>query len=94
MDARNNTQEFVISRVFDAPRDLVWQAFTDPERMKQWWGPKGVTVVHSITCGAEHDCSIKHCGKRLAHEVIEMISLIIGHFCGAARVEDHAAGLW
>ena len=47
MDARNNTQEFVISRVFDAPRDLVWQAFTDPERMKQWWGPKGVTVVHS-----------------------------------------------
>ena len=47
MDARNNQQEFVISRVFDAPRDLVWQAFTDPERMKQWWGPKGVTVVHS-----------------------------------------------
>lgn len=47
MDARNNPQEFVISRVFDAPRDLVWQAFTDPEHMKQWWGPKGVTVVHS-----------------------------------------------
>ena len=40
-------QPFVISRVFDAPRDLVWKCFTDPEHMKQWWGPKGVTVVHS-----------------------------------------------
>jgi len=39
--------DFVISRVFDAPRELVWQCFTDPERMKQWWGPKGVTVIHS-----------------------------------------------
>ncbi len=35
---------FIISRTFDAPRDLVWKAFTDPERMKHWWGPKGFTV--------------------------------------------------
>jgi uncharacterized protein YndB with AHSA1/START domain len=39
--------DFVISRVFDAPRDLVWKAFTDPERMKEWWGPKGFTVITS-----------------------------------------------
>ncbi len=39
--------DFVISRVFDAPRDLVWKAFTDPDRMKQWWGPKGFTVIAS-----------------------------------------------
>lgn len=38
-------KDFVISRVFDAPRDLVWQAFTQPERMKEWWGPKGCKVV-------------------------------------------------
>ena len=37
--------DFVISRVFDAPRELVWKCFTDPEHMKSWWGPKGVTVV-------------------------------------------------
>lgn len=41
------TKEFVISRDLDAPRDLVWACFTDPERMKQWWGPKGVTVMAS-----------------------------------------------
>ncbi|MGH6768515.1 MAG: SRPBCC family protein [Xanthobacteraceae bacterium] len=39
--------DFVISRVFDAPRELVWRCFTEPERMKEWWGPKGFTVIHS-----------------------------------------------
>jgi uncharacterized protein YndB with AHSA1/START domain len=34
-------EPFVISRVFDAPRELVFKAFTEPERMKEWWGPKG-----------------------------------------------------
>ena len=37
-------RELVITRVFNAPRDGVWKAFTDPERMKHWWGPKGFTV--------------------------------------------------
>jgi uncharacterized protein YndB with AHSA1/START domain len=39
--------DFVISRVFDAPRELVWKCFTDPEHMQHWWGPKGVTVLKS-----------------------------------------------
>jgi len=30
----------VIERVFDAPRELVWKAWTEPELMKRWWGPK------------------------------------------------------
>jgi uncharacterized protein YndB with AHSA1/START domain len=38
---------FAISRVLDAPRDLVWKCFTDPERMKHWWGPKGFKVIAS-----------------------------------------------
>jgi uncharacterized protein YndB with AHSA1/START domain len=33
--------EFVITRVFDAPRQLVWKAWTDAEQLKHWWGPKG-----------------------------------------------------
>src|SRR5262245_57317775 len=35
--------DFVISRVFDAPRELVWKCLTEPARMKEWWGPKGST---------------------------------------------------
>ena len=41
------SKPFVISRVLDAPRELVWRAFTEPERMKEWWGPKGVKIVKS-----------------------------------------------
>jgi uncharacterized protein YndB with AHSA1/START domain len=37
---------FEISRVFDAPRDRVWKAWTEAERLKKWWGPKGFTVTH------------------------------------------------
>ncbi len=35
------TSEFSIERVFDAPRDLVWQAHSQVEHLAQWWGPKG-----------------------------------------------------
>jgi uncharacterized protein YndB with AHSA1/START domain len=38
------TKEFAISRVFDAPRDRVWKAWTEAERLKQWWGPAGFQV--------------------------------------------------
>ena len=37
-------QEPVITRVFDAPRELVWKAWTEPDRLMQWWGPKGFTA--------------------------------------------------
>jgi uncharacterized protein YndB with AHSA1/START domain len=39
--------EFILTRVLTAPRELVWKCFTDPELMKQWWGPKGFTVIAS-----------------------------------------------
>jgi uncharacterized protein YndB with AHSA1/START domain len=45
--AASNATEFVISRVVDAPRDLVWKAFTEAERLKQWWGPKAFKVIAS-----------------------------------------------
>ena len=34
----------VIERVFDAPRERLWKAWTDPEEVKKWWGPKGFTA--------------------------------------------------
>ncbi len=42
-----SSKDFVISRVFDASRDLLWKCFTDAERLKHWWGPKGFTVIAS-----------------------------------------------
>jgi uncharacterized protein YndB with AHSA1/START domain len=46
MSAGQTDKPFVISRDFDAPRDLVWKSWTEPERLKHWWGPKGF-VVHT-----------------------------------------------
>jgi uncharacterized protein YndB with AHSA1/START domain len=33
-----------LTRTFDAPRDLVWKVWVDPEHAKQWWGPQGFTA--------------------------------------------------
>ncbi len=38
------TEQMVVVRVFDAPRELVWKAWTDPKYVMQWWGPKGFTA--------------------------------------------------
>jgi uncharacterized protein YndB with AHSA1/START domain len=38
------TDELVITRVFDAPRELVYQAFVDPDQLAQWFGPAGWSV--------------------------------------------------
>jgi len=40
----NETERMVVTRVFDAPRELVWKAWTDPKYVVQWWGPKDFTA--------------------------------------------------
>lgn len=37
-------RELIITRMFNAPRDLVWKAWTEPERLEHWWGPEGFTL--------------------------------------------------
>src|SRR5271170_5815370 len=37
-------ERMVVTRVFDAPRALVWEAWTNPKYVMQWWGPKGFTA--------------------------------------------------
>jgi uncharacterized protein YndB with AHSA1/START domain len=64
-------REVVITRVFDAPRELVFRAWTDPQHLSQWWGPKGFTnpicqvdarlggawhIVMRAPNGAEYPC--------------------------------------
>ena len=42
-DAVSNIERMVVTRVIDAPREIVWKAYTQPEYVQQWWGPKGFT---------------------------------------------------
>lgn len=41
--AAKSTREIVTTRVVDAPRDRVFRAWTDPDQLARWWGPKSVT---------------------------------------------------
>jgi uncharacterized protein YndB with AHSA1/START domain len=38
-------REIIITRVVDAPRELVWEAMTDPKQVIHWWGPRGFTTT-------------------------------------------------
>ena len=44
-DLLNNTEgrELRLTRLIDAPIDVVWEVWTKPEHIKSWWGPTGFT---------------------------------------------------
>lgn len=45
MAAKNKSNELKITRVYDAPVKAVWDAWTDPKQVAQWWGPRGFTIT-------------------------------------------------
>jgi uncharacterized protein YndB with AHSA1/START domain len=45
MSAKAKSNEIKITRVYDAAVEDVWDAWTDPEQVKQWWGPRGFTLT-------------------------------------------------
>ena len=47
IDLESDVKSIVGTRVFDAPRELVWSAWTDPRHLSQWWGPDGFTTTTS-----------------------------------------------
>ena len=40
--------EYMLDRVFDAPRPTVWRAWTDPELLSRWYGPGVETIIHEF----------------------------------------------
>ncbi len=45
MAAPNKSNEIHITRIYDAPVKAVWEAWTDPKQVAQWWGPRGFTIT-------------------------------------------------
>lgn len=43
IDSGKTQNALVITRIFDAPRELVWKAWTEAEQIKKWWGPRAYT---------------------------------------------------
>ncbi len=44
--AHHDKPGITITRVIDAPREVVWKYWTDPDYAKRWWGPKDFTAPH------------------------------------------------
>jgi uncharacterized protein YndB with AHSA1/START domain len=54
MAAKNSSNVISLTRVYDAPLTAVWEAWTNPEEVAQWWGPRGFTLTthdHDLRTG-------------------------------------------
>ncbi|CAN5433681.1 SRPBCC family protein [soil metagenome] len=90
-------REIISVRVFDAPRDLVFSAWTEPEHLKRWWGPKGFTNTF-LKCdmrpGGEWEFimhgpnGVDYANKIVFVEIIRPERIILEHVSGPCfRVE-------
>ena len=55
--AKQSSWDLIITRVFNAPRELVWKAWTEPGLFRRWWGPKAFTTPVSmidLSIGGSH----------------------------------------
>ena len=95
----DEAQELVMSRVFDAPREVVYRAFTDPDQLAQWFGPVGWSVPRdsvsidarpggrqSFTMVNDEDPEMTSPVRSTFTEVIEN-ELLVG-----SEVADHVMG--
>jgi uncharacterized protein YndB with AHSA1/START domain len=72
-------QLVLITHVFDAPRELVWAAWTDPDQVARWFGPEGFevtreSVVVELRVGGRYELTMVGGGGRhpLAYEIVEL----------------------
>lgn len=55
-------RELVVTRLIDAPRRLVFKAWTQPEHIARWWGPQGFTTIFcemDIRVGGKYRCGMR-----------------------------------
>ncbi|MCR8633892.1 SRPBCC family protein [Paenibacillus radicis (ex Xue et al. 2023)] len=85
MSATNHDSELVITRIFNAPRELVFKVWTEAEHLKHWWGPTGFSIHVSkfdIRPGGIFHYSMKSSeghemwGKFVFHEIISPEKLV------------------
>lgn len=88
MPAKNRSKEIQITRLYDAPVDVVWNAWTDPEQTAKWWGPRGFTLTtHSkdLRPGGSWSYTmhgpdgVDYPNKTMYLEVIEHSKLVYDH---------------
>jgi len=91
MDTKNNdtaNRELSISRLLNAPRELVWKVWTEPEHIAQWWGPSGFTNTifkMEVKPGGEWEFIMHgpdgtdYKNKHIYHEIVKEERLVLDH---------------
>lgn len=88
MVVKSKTNEIKIIRVYDAPVKTVWEAWTDPKQVAQWWGPRGFTLTHhskDLRPGGTWNYTmhgpdgVDYPNSTLYHEVEEYSKLVYDH---------------
>lgn len=79
-------KELVLTCDLDAPREVVWKAWTDPDMFMQWWGPKDFTTPISkidLRKGGEYFSCMRapdgqdFCSKGVYREIVELERLVM-----------------
>jgi uncharacterized protein YndB with AHSA1/START domain len=86
---KEQAEQVLITRVFDAPRESVWKAWTECESLTRWWGPKGFTTplckIDFRPGGVLHNCMRSpegrdYCGKEVYREIVEPERIVFTDF--------------
>jgi uncharacterized protein YndB with AHSA1/START domain len=87
---QNADQQVVVARIFDAPRDVVFRAWTDPDQVAKWFGPQGMdiprdSVVIDARVGGRFELRMTRSESfemGLAYEIVELVEpelLVLRH---------------
>jgi len=85
----NSSREIRIVRVFKAPVDLMWEVWTSPEHIVNWWGPNGFTnTIHTmdVTEGGEWTLTMhgpdgkNYPNRSIFKEIIPLKKIVYEHF--------------
>lgn len=85
---KNKPNELYITRIYDAPVKMVWDAWVDPKQVAQWWGPRGFTITtHSkdLKVGGHWSYTMHgpdgtdYENKTIYHEVVKHSRLVYDH---------------
>lgn len=91
MESNTKDREIIVERTLNAPVELVWEAWTKPEHIANWWGPNGFTNTISkmdIRLGGEWDLVMHgpdgtdYKNKSIFREVIPFKKLVYEHVTG------------
>jgi uncharacterized protein YndB with AHSA1/START domain len=89
-------QQVVLTRVFDAPRDLVFRAWTDPDHVAKWFGPQGIeiprdSVVIDLRAGGRFELRMVRSEMgfemQLGYEIVELVEPELLVLRGEAKPE-------